>query len=151
MPTAQALAEANRSLQRGGRQAYVLVGVLEVAFLTMFLTRGFHTLEPAVMLNRGAVAWAVAGLIVLALYLMGRDAYKSSRLSLTDTGIEDGQGQVIMRWSDVAKAETTSTVLRVTDHAGKAVTLQLMYAVSRHAVIAAIQDHLPTDVRLNVY
>ena len=90
-------------------------------------------------------------LAFLALFVwMVVQAVRSSRSTMTSSGIRRGDGATI-QWTDVAAAEYGRGWLRLTSHEGRHVVIGLTFASSSHAIVEAVQDHLPSGVRLKVF
>jgi hypothetical protein len=144
------LSRANASFRRGGVINAGVLSLLVIAFLIFWLTRRFQGFALANLTQRSLSAWIVF-LAFLGLFLwMIMQAIRSSRSTISSNGLARGDG-VMIRWADVTEAEYGRGWLRLTNHAGRRFTVSLVFASSSHAVMEAVQDHLPSGVRLRVF
>ena len=144
------LSRANASFRRGGIVNATVLAVVSLAFLAYWLSRGFRGFALENLTQRSVGAWVVF-LAFLALFLwMIIQAWRSSRSVVSSNGIERGDGTTV-QWTEVAAAEFGRGWLRLTTHDGRRVVVSLAFASSSHSIVEAVQDHLPSAVRLQVF
>ena len=147
---ANSLEPANASFRRGGRTAAIVLVVLGVAVLVYWLSRGFRGFGVQNITERPIGAWiGIVTVLGLVLWML-REAVRSSQHVLTPAGIQRGD-QLILQWPEIAVAEYARGWLRLTNRQGRRFTVSLVFASSSHAIMEAVQDHLPAEVRLRVY
>ena len=144
------LDRANTALRRGGRSAFYFLVPFTALVAVLFSSHGFRTFQLSEMLRYSITGWLVILGIGLLLIWMARDARRTSRMRFSVEGIDGLDADASIRWTDIAEAAYRSGWLQFRDRSGRRFTIN-MYYVSTHDVLEAVQDHLPSGVRLRVY